>query len=192
MYEPEPNMARHVYNGVELGSEVDKVVHLEERKFELEAYYADVLPDLVLDTHYFIARGDDDEPHIYEVQRKLDAYVNPTNNSMFPSTPGGNKLAQYIETLSAEERTVLASEIHSFVTRTQELIKDTDHESYAEMMPDLHANNIALTKAGHVRLYDFNILRDKSAAPAGASINFALNTLGRIADMLTNYDQTNS
>ena len=140
----------------------------------LKEYFADILPDLVLESNFFIASGEDGDMHIYEIQRRLVDHIN-ADPDMF---------TDYVASLSNEQKQQLSDEIDLFIDRFMQMVRDESHEVYKDNLPDLHENNVAFTKTGHIRLYDTNIDRDKHAVSARSSLSWMVNSLKLLKNKL--------
>ncbi len=130
---------------------LEKMASLLKRRQEFTRAYYKELPELVVESQFLIAEGENGQPTIYEFQEKL-------NNFHETSSEGIDNI---VKSLDHEQKEVLIKELRYFVERTNDFIEQKNlpegFEEYESFFPDLGEQNLVVTADGHLRVIDTNM-----------------------------------
>ena len=139
---------------------VDCSYILKNRQDQLKRYYDDVLPDLIVDSEFFIAgksagSGDkkDSSFYLYEIQDRLKGFI--TFNHIEDELHGNwkNKDQEVLKNL--------LSQLTAFYDVSKKMLSDLKDEYFKDYIPDFHFGNIVVMPNGDLKIFDTNIMYSK-------------------------------
>jgi hypothetical protein len=156
---------------------------LKFRQDQLKRYFADKLPDLIVDSKFFIAANTNDDYgyrrfYLYEIQKRLIGFLNLKQLRVGLNTDwGGNR--EILENL-IQQLTV-------FCELMNKMIGENDDQFFDERIPDFHLGNIAVMPDGNLRVFDTNVMYFKTYEKAVVMIKGMLQELESLILLLKDF-----
>jgi hypothetical protein len=124
---------------------VDQYLILKRRQDELKRYAGPAVANMVVDSHFFIAKSDTGM-HLYEIQKRLPPYT--------PLFDADNTL---FKTMTPEARTNFKERAIVLVEVLTKLLNEQDDPYFKIFIPDLSRFNIGVIReTGEIKLFDTN------------------------------------
>lgn len=128
---------------------------LEKRESELRRYFDNFgLDGLVLKTHRFIARNEDGEFSLYEIQKRLP-------EGFLHLAAAAYKIN--LDDMTLENIRKLESNVGKLHRALSSLLDEKKDPTFKHFVPDLNSENIGITKDGDIFLYDTNAMKYRKA-----------------------------
>lgn len=152
----DPNFSKHdlvLFERTRLSSDnyaeftlIDKATILKKRQDELCRYFEEKGAEhVIVNSHFFIARDEDSEFYLYEIQEKIPDYVSLENHDSID-----------LETFDSATRQHFLSEVEKLEQILSALLSETNDPTFKTFVPDFHPQNIAITNEGEIRIFDTN------------------------------------
>lgn len=130
---------------------LEKARILKERQAAVADFFKEDLPDLVVRSDFFVGRGADNQPHMYELQPNIAKTIDVLGSSKI--------VQQFLDQARPEVRQHFLDQLERFVARGRVLLSQHDNPTLKNRTIDLHGeNNLVGTPTGDVRLVDTNYL----------------------------------
>ncbi|MDO8626573.1 MAG: hypothetical protein Q7K39_03945 [Candidatus Magasanikbacteria bacterium] len=140
---------------------VDRYVILKRRQDELKRYLGKSLAGTVVESEFFIANNQKNEPTIYEIQEKLPPFITLEDIEDWNAGPG--TVEHHLESLAEDVKNKLKIKISLLIEKLTELLnKKNDDPFFKFFYPDVGEINFALTQVGDIKLFDTNYCEPKN------------------------------
>lgn len=124
----------------------------------------DQLPNLVVESKFFVAEGSYGEPTVYELQPLIS---NHKNTSLEFNQDKKSLKKELLGSFSKEQLIILETELTYFIIKTREFLKGNwpklqDPQKLSGFFLDIAAGNLVITPDGHLKVIDTNKFHDLS------------------------------
>ncbi len=153
---------------------------LQFRQDQLKRYFIETLPDLIVDSKFFIAANTDKNSdskrfYLYEIQERLSGFLNLKQLDDGLNTDWGKNREVLVN---------LLNQLTIFYDVMTKMVEENDDPFFDKRIPDFHLRNIAVMPDGNLRAFDTNVIYFKNYEKAAAMIKGMLEKVESLISLL--------